>query len=100
MLSFLPEHHDDRRDPGPIENIRRQTDDRIDMVIFDQIFADFSFFSSSEQDSVRKYDRHDPIRFYMEQVMQQECIICLALRCNSKTGISRIILLIGRIPCL
>ena len=80
VLALLLQHHDDGRNAGPVENIRRQPDNCIDMILFNQIPADFSFFTAAEKNPVGQNNSHDSVILYVEQIMKQECIIGFALR--------------------
>ena len=51
------------------------------MTVLDQILTNLTFLATTEQHTVRQNDGHDAIGTQMVQVMEQERIIRLGLRC-------------------
>ncbi len=81
VIAFLAQHHHDGGNACAEENIRRQTDDCLNMVVVNQIFANCAFFTTTEQHTVRQNDGHNAVVTQMVQVVQQEGIIRLGLGC-------------------
>ena len=49
-FSLLPEHEDDGLDAGAEEDILWQANYGFEVVVFDEVLADCTFFTASEQD--------------------------------------------------
>ena len=65
-------HENAHRDPGRIEQVRRQADHRVDMTIFEQLLADGFFLAAAEQHAVGQDDRHHALIFEVVKSVQQE----------------------------
>ena len=75
--SRFAQHHHDGGDARTEENIRRKADNRLNMVVFNQVLTNLAFLAAAEQHTVRQNDGHDAIGTQMVQVMEQERIIRL-----------------------
>ena len=99
-VAALFEHHDDGWDAGAEEDIGRQANDRVDVVLFDQVLSDRLFQTTTEQDAVRQDNGHHAVGLEVEEVMEQEGVVCFACGCQSKAGIPGVGFLVGGIPVL
>ena len=90
FFALLAQRHNDSRNTCAKENVGRQANNRLNVVVLNQIAANLAFALAlaiwptqrvtTEQDAMREDNGHDTIRFYMVQVMKQECIGFLLLR--------------------
>ena len=99
VIAFFAQHHHDGGDARTEENIRRKADNRLNMVVFNQILTNLAFLATTEQHTVRQNDGHDAIGTQMVQVMEQERIVRLGFRSYAITE-AWIDLLVSRIPIL
>ena len=65
-----------------------------------QIFANRTFFTTTEQNAVGQNDGHNTIITDVVQVVQQKSIVRLALGRKTVIRKARIIIFVGRIPRL
>ena len=72
---ILFQNHDDGRDARAEEDVGRQPDYSVNVIEFQQLFADLSLRIAPKQNPMRQNDRHDSIRFKMVEVMKQESVI-------------------------
>ena len=100
VAALLPQHHNHGGDAGSVEDVGGEADDGVDVVLFNQIPADFSFLAAPEENAVRKDNGHDSVGSQVVQIVQQERIVRLPLRSNSEPRVSRIRVLVRRIPGL
>ena len=77
---ILSQNHDDCRNAGAKENIGRKPNDRIDVVLVDQILSDRALFTAAEQHAVRENNRHDAVRLQVIEIVKEEGVVRLALR--------------------
>ena len=96
----MAQHHNDGGNARAKENVGGQTDDGVNMVVLNQIFADRAFLTAAEQNTVGQNDGHNAIRLDMVKVVQQIGIVRLTLGCQTKAGIAGVAFLVGGIPCL
>ena len=94
---FLAQHHNDGGNARAKENVGGQTDDGVNVVVLNQIFADRAFLTAAEQNTVGQNDGHNAVRLDMVKIVQQKGIVRLSLGCQSKAGIAGIALLVGGI---
>ena len=74
---FLVEHNDTGGNTGAVEQIRRQTDDGLDVAALDEISADHAFGIAAEQHTVRKNAGAFAGAFQRAQDVQQIGIVAL-----------------------
>ena len=86
IVTMLFEHHNEGRNTCAEENIGRQSDNGIDVVLLNEVATDFAFsftiFISiaTEENPVRKHNRQDSVRFKMMEFMKQKGVISFAFR--------------------
>ena len=86
IVTMLFEHHDESRNTCAKENIGRQSDNGIDVILLNKVATDFAFpFAvfigiATEENPVRKHNSQDAIRFKMMEFMKQECVVSFAFR--------------------
>ena len=100
MRALLTQHHDDGRDPRTEEDVRRQSDDGINVVFLDEILPYRPLLTTAKENAMRQDNRHDAVGSQMVQIVQEKRIVRLATRRKSEAHITRVMLLVGRIPCL
>ena len=100
ILLVLPQHHDDGGNACTEENIGGQTNDSVDIVVVNQIFANRTFLTATEQNAVRQNDGHNALVADVVQVVQQESIVRLALGRKTILRKTRIIVLASWTPWL
>ena len=108
---MLFEHHDEGRNTCAKEDIGRQSDNGIDVILLNKVTTDFAFpFTvfigiATEENPVRKYNCQDTIRFKVMKLMKQEGVVSFAFRsyaviletCIQFTVVGIPLLRIGRI---
>ena len=64
---MLLQHHNQRRDARAEEDVGRQSDDAVNLVLLNQFLANLSFAVilrvATEQHTVGQYDGHDAVGF-------------------------------------
>lgn len=78
--AVLREDHDDDGDAGREEEVRRQADDRLDVVVLDEVLADLFFGAAAEEDAVWQDDGHDAVRLDVVETVEQEREVGLGRR--------------------
>ena len=87
-LALLAQHHNDGGNARAKENVGGQTDDGVNVVVLNQIFADRAFLTAAEQNTVGQNDGHNAVWLDMVEVVQQKGIVRLTLGCQTKAGIA------------
>ena len=100
---MLFQHHNDRRDARPEEDVRREPDNGVDLIPLDEILADhrlglFLLDLAAEKDAMRQYYGHNAVWLHMVEVVKQKRIIRLALRRNAIVSVTNIMFVAGWIP--
>ena len=86
IVTMLFEHHNEGRNTCTKENIGRQSDNGIDVVLLNKVTTDFAFsftiFISitTEENPVRKHNRQDSVRFKVMELMKQKGVVSFAFR--------------------
>ena len=78
--AVLREDHDDDGDAGREEEVRRQADDRLDVVVLDEVFADLFLGAAAEEDAVWQDDGHDAVLLDVVEAVEQEGEVSLGRR--------------------
>ena len=82
-MAVFAQNDDNRRDTGAKENVGRQSDDGVYMVVFNELFADGAFRTvarcSTEKHTMGQDNGHDPIVLEVIEIVKQESIVCLTL---------------------
>ncbi len=83
---MLFEHHDEGRNTCAEEDIGRQSDNGIDVVLLNQVTTYFAFpFAifigiATEENSMRKYNCQDAVWFKVMELMKQKGVVSFAFR--------------------
>ena len=86
IVAMLFEHHDEGRNTCAKEDIGRQSDNGIDVILLNEVTTDFAFpFAvfigiATEENPVRKHNRQDSVRFKVMELMKQKGIVGFAFR--------------------
>ena len=62
-FALLAQNHDDGGNAGAEKDIGRQPDNGINMIVFNQIFTDFLFFTTPKKHAMWQDDGHDTVGF-------------------------------------
>ena len=82
LTAFL-QHDDTDRNTRRVEQIGRQADDAVYIVIVDELFPDSSLSTATEKDSVRKDDGHGAAAAQVMETVEQERKVRGALWSNA-----------------
>ena len=77
---FLVEHDDAGRDTRAVKQIRRQTNDALDVAALDDIFADGGLSAAAKQHAMRENDRTLAAAFERGKDVQQKGVVAIFLR--------------------
>jgi len=103
---MLFEHHDEGRDTCTKEDIGRQSDNGIDVVLLNQVATYFAFpFTifigiTTEENTVRKYNCQDTVWFKVMEFMKQKGVVGFAFRSYTIILKTRIQFTVVGIPLL
>src|SRR5947209_721453 len=74
-------HQNARRDARPVEQVRRQADDRLKLVRVNEALANLLLVAAAEQNAVRHHRRHPPAgNQHREHVLREHQVALLPLR--------------------
>ena len=106
IATMLFEHHDEGRDTCTKEDIGRQSDNGIDVVLLNQVTTYFAFpFAifigiATEENSMRKYNCQDAVWFKVMELMKQKGVVSFAFRSYTIILETRIQFTVVGIPLL
>ncbi|OQA28864.1 MAG: hypothetical protein BWY58_00140 [Chloroflexi bacterium ADurb.Bin344] len=100
IRTILFQYHNNGRDARPEENVRGQTDNRVNVIEFQKLFANLPLRITSKKNAVRQNNRHNAIRLEVIEIMEQKGIIRLGFRRDSKVGKTRVVFFVVRFPML
>ena len=106
IVTMLFEHHDESRNTCAEEDIGRQSDNGIDVVLLNQVATYFAFpFTifigiTTEENTVRKYNCQDTVWFKVMEFMKQKGVVGFAFRSYTIILKTRIQFTVVGIPLL
>ena len=82
-LFALLEHQDTHGNTGGVEEVGRQSDDGVDVAVFEQLGPDALFCTAAKEHAMGQDDRHHPFVFQEVEPMEQECEVSRGLGCQA-----------------
>ena len=82
-MAVFAQDDDNRRDASAEEDVGRQSDDGVNVIVFNELFADGAFRTvvrcSTEKHTMGQDNGHDPIVLEVIEIVKQESIVRLTL---------------------
>ena len=96
----MAQHQDDGGYAGAKEDVGRQANHGLQVVVFNESFADSAFLTAPKQHAVGQDDGHDAAGLEVIKIVQQEGVVGLGLGCQAKAGVAGVAVFVLRVPLL